>query len=157
MKKVSVFDSHIHGKGLVADEDIKKGELIGYIKGPVMYKQNKTLQEVFSNPDWVGFKRNYWTDPLPPFKYLNHSCMANCGVRGTRSLHAIHAIKAGEEITIDYSTTEIDERWFLDCNCGERSCRKKVTSIQSLPKSLFYRYDPFIPTYHRHYYLANCL
>lgn len=157
MKKILVVESHIHGRGLVAKEDIVKGELVGFIKGPVMYKVNKSLRDTFSHPDWVGFKRNYWTDPLPPFKYLNHACAANCGVRGTRSLTAIRNIKAGEEITIDYSTTELDLNWFLDCNCGFKECRKSVKSIQSLSRKVFDRYDPFIPTYNRKFYLANCV
>ncbi len=157
MKKICVYDSHIHGKGLMASEKIERGELIGYIKGPVMYRENQTLRETFSNPDWVGFKKNYWTDPEPPFKFLNHSCQANSGVRGTRSVYAVRRIKAGEEITIDYSTTELDERWFLDCKCGAPKCRHTIRSIQSLPKPVFDRYDPFIPTYNRNYYLTYCV
>ena len=157
MKKISVVNSRIHGKGVFATHAISKGELVGFIKGPVIHKVNNSLRDTFSNPDWVGFKQNYWTDPLPPFKYLNHSCSANCGIKGTRSLYAIQAIKAGEEISIDYSTTELDENWYLECSCGSAKCRKEVRSIQSLSKSLFNRYDPYIPTYHRKFYLVHCI
>lgn len=157
MKKFEVRNSRIHGRGLVATQDIAKGEFIGFIKGPVRYEVNQTLRETFSNPDWVGFKRNHWVDPEPPFKYLNHACSASCGVKGVRTLHAVRNIKKGEELTIDYSTTELDENWFLDCQCKLPECRKRVASIQSLPKRVFNRYDPYIPTYNRHFYLMHCL
>ncbi|MCA9361080.1 SET domain-containing protein [Candidatus Kaiserbacteria bacterium] len=156
MKKISVVKSAIHGRGLVAKEPIKKGEFIGTIKGPVMYKVNKTIKDTFSHPDWVGFKKNYWTDPLPPAKYLNHSCEANSGIKGTRTLHAVKDIKEGEEVTIDYSTTELDLNWFLDCQCSSKKCRNKVTSIQNLPKEVFNSYLPFVPTYNKTYYIKYC-
>jgi len=153
MKKIEVRKSKIHGRGLIAAEGIKKHEFIGFIKGPTQYQENKTLRDALSHPDWVGFKKNYWTDPLPPFKYINHSCDANCGVAGTRKVFAVKDIKLGEELTIDYSTTEIDENWFLDCTCKSKQCRKKVQSIQSLPQKTFQNYLPYIPSFIRKKYL----
>lgn len=52
-----------------------------------------------------------------------------------------------EEIIIDYSTTEIDKFWHMKCNCGSKNCRKEIQSIQFLPKKVYNKYTPCIPTY----------
>jgi SET domain-containing protein len=152
--KYTVGKSHIEGRGVFAATALKKGDFIGYIKGPIRHKVNKTTSEVLDirAADWVGYKKNYWTDPLPPFKYLNHCCEATAGIKGRCSLYAVVDILPGEEITIDYSTTEADERWYLNCLCGAKTCRKKIRSIQSLSPKIFKRYFPFIPTKLRELY-----
>lgn len=148
MKKITFRKSRIEGQGLFADEDIKKGELIAYIKGKVFVKKNNSIKDVFDNPDWVGISRNSWIDPAIPFKYLNHSCEPSAAIRGRVSLIAITNIKKGDEITFDYSTTEVDERWSLPtrCRCGNSKCRGTITSIQKLSRKTIERYLPNIPT-----------
>ncbi len=146
MKKIQVTESKIHGRGLVAVVNIQKSEFVGHIKGETKFKINKSIQDTFAHPDWVGFKKNYWTDPLPPFKYINHSCEPNCGIKGRKTVCALRNINSGEELTIDYSTTEIDTNWVLECTCGSKICRRKIQSIQSLPLSAFKKYAPLIPT-----------
>lgn len=157
MKKIEIVQSRIHGKGLVAKEAIKKTEFVGYIRGPRMFKIDSGIKDSLKNPDWVGFKKNWWTDPLPPFKYLNHSCDPTCGIMGTRTLRALRDIKIGEEITIDYATTEVNPLWYLKCTCGYKSCRREVRSIQKLPLSNFKKYIPFIPTAIKDFYERNIL
>lgn len=144
-KKVVVTKSKIHGSGVVSIVDIKKGELITFIKGPVKKKINKTIDDVFDNPDWVGRSKFTWIDPMPPCKYLNHSCEPNAGVKGQRSLRALRDIKAGEEITIDYSTIEADTRWQMKCGCKSKKCRKVIRSIQFLQSKYFKDYLPYVP------------
>jgi SET domain-containing protein len=155
MKKIEIVKSKIHGKGLIAKEQIKKGDFAGFIKGPVKYKVNTTLKDSLQNPDWVGFAKNWWTDPLPPFKYLNHSCDPTCGITGTRTLRALRDIAIGEEITIDYSTTEVDPHWFLHCNCRSKDCRKEIRSIQKISPKIFKKYSPLIPTAIKNFYLKE--
>ncbi len=148
MKKVIVQNSKINGKGTFALRDIRKHEFIDYIKGPIKHKINTTPKDSAANPDWVGFKKNYWVDPLPPFKYINHSCDPNCGLRGTKMVYALKPIGKGEELTFDYSTSEIDLNWQLNhrCNCGAKNCRRIIRSIQSLPADTVKKYMPYIPT-----------
>lgn len=148
MKKVVIKKSEISGLGIYASSPIKKGELIGYIKGEIKHKINKTKKDSQMYPDWVGFKKDFWVDPLPPFKYINHSCDANCGIKGTKSVFALKNIRAGEELTFDYSTSEVDLNWELKetCNCKSRNCRKRITSIQTLRRNDIIKYMPYIPT-----------
>jgi uncharacterized protein len=145
-KDLFVAKSKFHGKGLFVKKDVKKGQIILTIKGKRKRKQNKTLQDVFSNPNWVGFNEYQWIDPSSPFKFLNHSCDPNGGIKGSVRLYALRDIKAGEEITFDYSTSEADQRWFLNCRCGSKKCRKRIQSIQFLPSNVYDAYLPYIPT-----------
>jgi len=43
-----------------------------------------------------------------------------------RTIVAARAVGAGEEVTIDYATTEEDPGWELRCRCGSRGCRGVV-------------------------------
>lgn len=161
MKKVKISKSAISGDGIFAHENIKTGEFIDYIKGPI--KHVNTISEGVSldNPDWVGFKKNYWIDPLPPFKYINHSCDPNCGIRGTKTVVAMKNIKEGEELTMDYAITECDTLWNFKiqtgsfCKCGSKKCRKVIRSIQFLPKNIFEKYLPYIPSSFQKLYRAT--
>lgn len=155
MKKIEVKKSKIHGRGLIALEQIHKGEFIGFVKGNVKHFKPNGTKESLSFPDWIGFKKNYWIDPEPPFKYINHSCDANSGILGTKKVYAVRDIAKGEELTMDYSTTEIESDWFLKCNCKSASCRKKVGPISSISKKVFNTYNPYIPTYMKKFYLRG--
>ncbi|MFA6269816.1 MAG: SET domain-containing protein-lysine N-methyltransferase [Candidatus Paceibacterota bacterium] len=153
--KVTVSKSGIHGKGIFATRDIAKGEIVFIIKGPRMFKVNNGKKDALSHPDWVGFKMNNWVDPIPPYKYLNHSCNPNCGIKGKVEVVALKDIKKGDETTTDYSIIEADQLWSMKCACGEKNCRKIIKSIQFLPTKQFSRYFPYIPTYFRTLYLKN--
>jgi len=155
MDKIKIVKSKIHGKGIFATQDFKKGEFIGFVKGAIKHFKPNDTTDSLSYPDWIGFKKNYWIDPLPPFKFINHSCNANCGIAGTKKVYAVRSIEKGEEMTLDYSITEIEPEWFLKCNCGSKNCRKKVGSILTMPKKIFDTYQPYIPTYMKKYYLLS--
>jgi hypothetical protein len=51
------------------------------------------------------------------WRFLNHSCRPNAAVRGTL-LVAIAPIAAGEEVTFDYNTTELEIASPFTCHCG---------------------------------------
>lgn len=150
---IEVIKSRIEGRGIISTQDIKKNGFVGYIQGPIKHKVNSGEKDSKAHPDWVGFKKNYWIDPQPPFKYINHSCEPNCGLSGTKTFRALKNIKAGEELTFDYSTSEIDTNWVLDyeCKCGSKTCRKTIRSIQSLSKKKINEYLPHIPTHYMKY------
>lgn len=73
--------------------------------------------------------------------YINHSCNPNCRmqVAGSRAIiHSMYFIKAGHELTFDYSTTSTDtlDKWKMDCHCGSPNCRKVISGFQYLPPEL---------------------
>lgn len=152
MKKLYIAESKLDGHGVFAQEPIKAGEFVSYIKGSIVKMVNVTEADSVAFPNWVGFKKDAWIDPTPPLKYLNHSCEPNCGIRGTKTVMALKNIKKNEELTIDYAITEMDMDWYIMCTCGNKICRKKITSIQTLTNSRFLKYAPNIPTYFMNYY-----
>lgn len=145
--KIIISKSRIHGKGIIANQDIKKGEIVFIIKGKPVHFVITNKKASLRYPRWVGMSKFSWIDPHEPARFLNHSCSPSCGIKGKVEVVALHDIKKGEEITIDYSITEMDTLWHMKCNCGNNNCRKMIRSIQSLPREIFNKYTPYVPTY----------
>ena len=143
MKQFFVCTSKIEGFGLRSGELIKKGELIFYFKGEPKFKINKSKNDAQAHPNWVGVGENHWIDPEKPYIFMNHSCNPNATIKGMVSVVAIRDIKEGEELTFDYSVTESDSRWEMKCACGEKNCRKVISSVQTIPQSQLSKYIPF--------------
>jgi len=152
MKQIYIATSDIHGKGIRAGEDVKRGEMIQPIRGKMKFLTIRTKGDSLSHPNWIGVAKDQWIDPDKPYKFLNHSCDPNSGVRGKINIVAIKDIKEGEEITMDYSIIEGDDLWEMKCACGSKNCRGIIRSIQYLPSKTFKKYLPFIPTYFRKVY-----
>lgn len=85
---------------------------------------------------------------------LNHNCDPACGMRGSYIV-ALRRIRKGDEITIDYSTTNDDASWRMHCSCGSPDCRKTIKSVQYLPVRLLRRYAGHMPRYLEKKYLKN--
>lgn len=147
MKHIYHSKSGVHGTGVMAGEDIKRGDIIQQIKGEAKFFVPKNKTDSLSYPNWVGIGKNQWIDPSYPNQYLNHSCNPNTGIKGKVTMVALKDIKEGEEITIDYSIIEGDDMWEMECNCGEKNCRKIIRSVQFLPEEQYKKYLPFIPPY----------
>lgn len=156
MKQIYIATSKIEGKGIRAGENIKTGEIISRVEGPLKFKINKNKRDALMHPNWVGVKNNIWIDPLKPHKFLNHSCNPTAGMRGL-TIIAIRDIKEGEEITVDYSIIEGDPRWELKCLCNEKGCRGIIRSIHYLPKKTFFKYLPHIPSHFKKVYEKHVL
>jgi len=68
---------------------------------------------------------------------ITHSCDPTCKVvcLGERAiLYSLYVIKIGYPITFDYSTTstEGNNTFQMNCNCGSFKCRKVISGINSL-------------------------
>ena len=155
MKHIYIRASKVHGMGVAAGEDIKKGEVIQHIKGEAKFLAIKDKEGSLAYPNWIGVGKDRWIDPDYPNQYLNHSCDPNSGVKGRVTMYAIKDIAEGEEITIDYSTIEGDDYWEMNCSCGSKNCRKVIRSIKYLPEQQFKKYLPYIPTYFKNLYLKE--
>ncbi len=156
MKKILIQGSGIEGKGMFAAEDIAPGQLIRYVTGQRVKKLPKTREESLSIPNWFGLSKYFWIDPgQGPFSFLNHSCDANAAIKGTKSLVAMRPIREGEEITMDYSMTDPDPLWEMDCLCKTPVCRKVIRSIHSVPTEVFQKHMPYIPRYFQRIYIRN--
>jgi len=158
MKKIRILPSKVHGKGVYADEDIQKGELIQHLKGEIVRQTSWHDDHPASMKTWFGLRKRTWIDPgKGPFSYLNHSCEPNGAMSGPKTLVALKKIKRGEEITVDYSLTDPDPNWSMHCKCGSRTCRIHIGPIYTLPQRVFNNHMPFVPRYFQKLYKNRAL
>jgi hypothetical protein len=66
-----------------------------------------------------------------PWMYTNHSCAPNAKVVD-RAMVSIRGIRAGEEITFDYDTTEYDMASPFECHCENPGCRGMIRGYKHL-------------------------
>jgi len=144
-KKIQARKSSIHGNGVFAVADIKKGERVIEYKG-----KRRTHDEVDAddtgdvesghtflftlNDDYV-IDANYKGNDA---RWINHSCDPNCEAMIEEAegddrtadkvfIEAIRAIKPGEELTYNYGitlaerhTARLKKIW--ECRCGSPKC-----------------------------------
>lgn len=142
------------GKGVFAKGDILAGSIILEFKGDIF--TSKTLPEYFLKNDFclqIGLD-SYVGASGSIDDLVNHSCQCNAYVKivGNRAfLIALYLIKAGTEITFDYSTTSTDtlKDWSMACKCGVYSCRKVISGYQYLDPSVRQNYEALkiVPQY----------
>ena len=158
MKKLYSKKTKNTGMGLFTAEPIKKGEYIFTVKGNIVKNKIQSQEDssAWLYPNCIGINKSTWINPIPdnPLTYVNHSCNPNAGIKGSRKFYAIRDINSNEEITLDYSTSEVDIYWEMNCVCGEPNCRKIIRSIQFLPKKTFEKYLPYIPSYFQKIYIT---
>ena len=143
--------SSLHGSGLFANHDIKKGEqVIQYIGDKVTKREgdkraDKQVKKAEKNKKngmvYVfelnkkydidgGVSRNY-------ARFINHSCNPNCEVDITNNeiwISSIKKIKKGAELTYNYGyafDTDYEEHI---CKCGSRKCVGYILSDDYWPK-----------------------
>ena len=131
--KTEVRESKIHGRGLFATADIAKDEIVAVKGGRIV--DRKTLREKITprlGPVEIQIDDDLFIAPVTDEErelsmlYSNHSCDANLGMRGEITFVAMRDIRAGEELTHDWATTD-DDDYSVECKCGAPNCRKIVT------------------------------
>jgi uncharacterized protein len=148
MKKLYVGRSKIEGKGIYSSEKIKRGEHIAFIEGELVKKKTHSVKEAASIPLWYGITDTIWLDPKNTiWRYFNHSCEPNTAIVGRRKLIALKSIAPDTELTFDYSMSDGDILWEMDCSCKTPSCRKKIHSIQRIPDHVYKKHLPYVPTF----------
>jgi uncharacterized protein len=127
---IEIRESHL-GKAVHATQPIEQGKIV--IRGRGQRVSRRTRHSI-----QVDHDRHVVIDSCGTF--LNHSCEPNCGVmirRGSDLIefHTLRPIMAGEELTIDYATFEL-EIHFMDgpCQCGAPSCRGRISGYKELPE-----------------------
>lgn len=145
-RSVQVVDAGPKGKGLQADEDIKKGNFILEYVGKAIrkaylerlfsrYKTERMLYIMALDGETFIDARAYGGKA----RYINHSCDPNCrverwSVRGVlrAGIFALRDIKRGEELSFDYKWDRKRGRAATKCHCGSANCRGTL----EVPKSM---------------------
>jgi uncharacterized protein len=92
-RMVEVRRSPIHGRGCFAASDIASGQLIGRGEARSVSEDGKYVL-------WVDGERP--VEIINKWRFLNHASDPNACIDDALEVWALRAIKAGEEITIDY-------------------------------------------------------
>jgi len=128
---VRVGRSGVHGRGLFAKGDLRKGERVIEYVGPKVGKKEgvrRTERQWKTGRLYVfELNRRYDVDGGVAWntaRLANHSCDPNCEsvIEGGRIwIEALRDIGAGEEITYDYNFSFVDPPPV--CLCGAKKCR----------------------------------
>lgn len=143
--KTDVRPSPIHGMGLFAKVAIAKGEIVAVKGGHVLTApQWAALEPALGSAD-IQISEDLFIAPVTHAErdgnmlYTNHSCDANLAIQGQIVLVAMRDIVPGEELTIDWATTD-DGDHEMQCRCGSAQCRGTVTGKDWMKTKLQERY-----------------
>ena len=144
-KKIVARLSSIHGNGVFADEQIRKGERIVRYKGTL--RTHKEVDRLYGELDENGhtflftLNEDYVIDANEGgnvARWINHSCDPNCesvieendkgkAHKDKVFIEAVRDIKPGEELTYNYGivleeryTAKLKKLW--ECRCGSKKC-----------------------------------
>lgn len=124
-----------HGAGVFATRDIAPGARVLAIEGRLQSHPTRySIQlgpsmhiEASGEPSSAEMRLRH------PWRFLNHSCEPNARVQG-HSLLARRPIRAGEQVTFDYTTTEVLMAEPFQCGCGAASCVGLVRGFAHLTR-----------------------
>jgi hypothetical protein len=144
-----------NGAGVFTSVEIPAGVPIIEVTGQV-YAEEKLPDP--NDPALIQVGPNIYIGPSGTIDdYIGHSCNPNCLLRavGSRAIiHSMYVIRAGSEITFDYSTSSTDtlDKWQMNCNCGSVNCRKVISGLQYLDENLQaeYKKKGMIPLFLTH-------
>jgi uncharacterized protein len=151
--KTEVRESKIHGRGLFAIADIAKDEIVAVKGGHIINR--KTLREQVTphlGPVEIQIDHDLFIAPVTgeerelSMLYSNHSCHPNLGMRGEITFVAMCDIRAGEELSHDWATTD-DDDYSVECKCGAPNCRKILTGKDWQRPDLQKRYAGYFSAY----------
>ena len=142
----SVEPSRIHGVGLYPTHTFSKDESIYKISG------RRVLADYDTNfgegPNWIGLGWHEWLIPEPanPIIFTNHACCPNAIISDRLIVVALRNIEIGDEIVVDYSTTEVDPFWRMPCSCQSGICRKQIRAFSHFPVAVQRCYGRLLPS-----------
>ena len=151
--KTEVRQSKIHGRGLFATADIAEREVVA-VKGGHIVSREQLREQVTPRlgPVEIQIGDDLFITPVTQGQrdgsmlYSNHSCNANLGMRGEITFVALRDIRAGEELTHDWATTD-DDDYSVRCNCGSAQCRGTLTGKDWQRPELQERYAGYFSAY----------
>jgi uncharacterized protein len=151
--KAIVRPSPIHGRGLFATADVAKDEIVA-VKGGHIISREQLREKVTPRlgPVEIQIDDDLFIAPVTEDEregsmlYSNHSCDANIGMRGEITFVAMRDVRAGEELTHDWATTD-DDDYSVECKCGSPNCRKILTGKDWQRPELQARYAGYFSAY----------
>jgi hypothetical protein len=78
-----------------------------------------------------------------PWRFTNHSCDPNTKLVD-RSLVALRPVRAGDEVTYNYNTSEWELAEPFECRCGSPSCERTIRGFKYLGQTERERIRPLL-------------
>ena len=131
------------GKAVFARELIEPGEVIAVWSGRLVSAEELYDLSEEIRRHTVQVEEGLYLASLNPDEapdYINHSCEPNAGLGGQITIVAMHRIRPGDEVTIDYAMCDGSPYDEFDCACGSSHCRGRVTGNDWRDASLWKRY-----------------
>jgi uncharacterized protein len=126
---MEVKPSAIEGRGLFTTVPLRPRQKIGEYEGERITQREGRRRA--KTQKWIAIvevnngKSIDGAEETTGFRFINHSCSPNTFMRiiGERAeFYALHPIKAGTELTLDYGDSHHNGE--LPCTCGSLQCRK---------------------------------
>jgi hypothetical protein len=136
-KKYRVRADALHGYGIVAQQPLKKGDVIFRLEGTPQRIITKRYVEKYWSAAQLKDFRHYaypisdkvfilWDNDPEYWAPQNHSCEPNTAYDGL-NLVATRDIRLDEELTLDYADLLDENLQPFECRCGTPNCRKTVS------------------------------
>jgi len=147
--KLEVRDTGAKGRGILAVQPIRAGELVAAWGGTVVPAALMHLVSTELTKLSVQIEDDlYLVEDRPgPGAYINHSCDPNAGIAGSHLVVAMRDIAPGEEVCFDYAMTDGSPYDEFECACGAPNCRGRVTGSDWRLPELWQRYDGYFSLY----------
>ena len=116
---------------VVANADIERGEVVLAVTGQEVALPTRYTLQVGRSLHIEAQQDGDGPDGYPVWRFMNHGCEPNIVLRG-RSFVAKRFIRAGEEVTFDYDSTEWDMASPFRCHCSSPFCRINIRGYRHL-------------------------
>jgi len=151
-RKIEVRSSDLHGRGVFATEKIDKDEVVAVKMGHIV-----TAEQIADITSAVGdyalqIHDQFYLTPTSTEEigrmtiFINHSCDPNVGFDGQITYVAMREILPGEELCHDYAMERTDN-YSLDCRCGSKLCRGRITGEDWKDPELQRKYGNYFSSY----------
>lgn len=141
----------IHGKGLVSTGLIKQGEIVSRLEPnqPVIPISEVLTWSEEAQEELLHFSYQcsdtHIVSEQGIEKFMNHSCDPNTWWSDNDTMIARRDIQPGEELTYDYSTTELAIPFVMECGCGSPACRGTISNEDYLDPGWQRQYGDHLP------------
>lgn len=116
---------------VVATVDVAAGNVVMTIDGRTVAQPTRYTVQI-GEGEHVDAEALPGSDGgYPVWRFLNHACEPNTRLVG-RDLVAIADLRAGDQVTFDYDSTEWDMAAPFACACGAPTCRGLVRGFRHL-------------------------
>ncbi len=152
---LEVRETGKYGKGVFANKDIKKREILFVMGGYILTIEDENNLKGVTADKPIEISDKFSIGPLKgsdldlmPQHYVNHSCNPNAGFNGQIFMVSTKKINKGEEVCYDYamvmnSSKDSNSYFSFECNCGSKQCRKIVAEDDWKRKDLQKKYNGY--------------